>query len=211
MKIARMTVGPIAVNCYILWNDQLEGVIIDPGDSAERIMHFVTEQGLTIKAILLTHGHFDHIGASDALRNALSVPVYVHEAEAPMLSDAHANASLHFFDSPITAKADHLLKDGDELPLLGETFTVMHLPGHSPGAVCYFCGNVIFSGDVLFRGSYGRTDLPGGDPIAMRRSLRKLGTLTKDYTVYPGHGESTTILFEKQINMDMVADDDDLF
>ena len=152
--------------------------------------------------MLLTHGHFDHIGAADELRKMYEIPVYAHEAEEALLSSPTLNLS-GSWASAIILKADHLLKDGDKLQIAGFTVKVLHTPGHTEGSCCYVLENeeLLFSGDTLFCQSVGRMDFPGGSASDMRRSIHRLMTeLSESMHVLPGHGETTTIGYEKRNN-----------
>ena len=157
MNIQTLTLGPLATNCYLVRAEESSrAVIIDPAANSKRLLAALEEQGLTLEAILLTHAHFDHILGLPALGN---VPIYVHELDAPAMTDAVRNCAE---DRLPAVPATHLVHEGDVLHLAGMTFTVMHTPGHTPGGVCYQCGDDLFTGDTLFAPGYGRTDLPGG-------------------------------------------------
>ncbi|HLR42441.1 MAG TPA: MBL fold metallo-hydrolase, partial [Pseudogracilibacillus sp.] len=204
MEIQTLSLGPLGTNCYIVSN-QGDCVIIDPGGDAHIVTKYVTDNALDVKAILLTHAHFDHIGAVDELRKHYEVDVYLHEAEESWLVDANLNRSAAFMGSSYhieTAKPEQILTEG---PLTIGTITceVVHTPGHSPGSVSFIFADAKFtvSGDVLFQQSIGRTDLPGGDMQVLAKSIvHKLYTLSDDFIVYPGHGPSTSIGSEKQRN-----------
>ena len=183
MNIQTLTLGPLATNCYLVRAEESRrAVIIDPAANSKRLLAALEEQGLTLEAILLTHAHFDHILGLPALGN---VPIYVHELDAPAMTDAVRNCAE---DRLPAVSATHLVHEGDVLHLAGMTFTVMHTPGHTPGGVCYQCGDDLFTGDTLFAPGYGRTDLPGGSWSDLVRSLRRLLHLPGNLHVYPGHG-----------------------
>lgn len=195
MKIRSLQVGPICTNCYLL-EDEDTGLaaVIDPGDEAERISALVEKEGVEVRLILLTHGHFDHTTGVGPLRKLLGpVPVYIHKADA-------GGAGSRAF--PLSGQVDDLrfYQDGDELSLGGLTVRVMETPGHSAGSVTLQVGDVLFCGDTLFAGSCGRTDLPGGSWEDMERSLRRLGRLEGDFRVLPGHGEGSTLQRERRAN-----------
>lgn len=205
LKIERFALGALETNAYlILTEDEKRGVIIDPGMDPEPLLERIKE--IEIEAVLLTHTHFDHIGGVDAVRELKGCPLYVHEIEQEWLTNGELNGSLMWpqIGGEVTAKpAEHLLKEGDRLELLGETFEVFHTPGHSPGSVSFLLAKqqVIFSGDVLFRMSVGRTDLYGGSSRELYASIHeKLFTLDPETHVLPGHGPATTIAFEKEHN-----------
>ena len=203
LELQKCIVGSVYTNCYFLKNKETgELLIVDPGDAADMIERKVSEMQGKPVGILLTHGHFDHIGAADALRKRYEIPVYAEEHEKELLSSPALNLSGGWADS-LTLTADHLLKDGDMLNIAGFTIRVLHTPGHTPGGCCYeLVGeDILFSGDTLFYMSVGRTDFPGSSGAAMRMSLhRLLEELSEDTQVLPGHGESTTIGYEKRNN-----------
>ena len=191
LQIHVLPLGDYQTNCYILHNDDSSDcVVLDPGYEPEIILSYLAEKKLNLTAIALTHCHFDHVGAVKELAAQTDCRVYLNEKDLalpPMLT----NGPLYYTDT---------YKDGDTVPLAGIPFRVLETPGHTPGSVCLMTGAHLFSGDTLFAGSCGRTDLPGGDSRAMRDSLRKLATLEGDYDVYPGHGSATTLAREKQTN-----------
>ncbi len=204
IKIASLTVGELAVNCWLLGNeDTKEALVIDPGDEAGRIQDFAERSCWVIRHILLTHGHSDHMGGVEALREATKAPVYALQEEEVMLLDAKTNLSVFINHRPITVRADEFLKDGQKLNLCGILLEVFHTPGHTPGGCCFYCEEAksVFSGDTLFHGSVGRSDFPGGSMSKLVCSVReKLLVLPEETAVYPGHGEMTTIGYEKKYN-----------
>lgn len=201
MKVETLSLGPIGTNCYIVRKGD-ECLIFDPGAQAERIEQYVTENKLKPQAILLTHAHFDHIGAVDAIRKKYEIDVYLHAAESDWLEKPELNRSVLFFGEAgavRTAKPDHLIEVG-RWDIGSFTFEVVHTPGHSPGSVSYIFHDdkFVISGDTLFNQGIGRTDLPEGDFQTLMLSIfNELYTLADDYVVYPGHGPSTTIGSEK--------------
>ena len=209
-KIHCMQVGDLDTNCYLVYQDILtekeelrKGVIIDPGDDAYYILNRCKELAAEPAAVLLTHGHGDHIMAAEDICKAFHIPLLAGEKEEALLADAEANLSCHF-GHPTALKADRLLKDGETFELLGRTWQVLFTPGHTPGGVCFYVAEegVLFSGDTLFSRSVGRTDFPGGDLHALVASVYdKLFVLPDETVVYPGHGEYTSIAFEKKYNM----------
>lgn len=201
MKIHALNLGELRVNCYVVETAPGRCIVIDLGGDPERLIKFLDLHKLKLRKILLTHGHFDHIGGVEAVRRMTGAEVYVHEDDAKMLSSAEyslaADMSFRPFE-PITEytaiTGDSVINDGDQ------SFQVMHTPGHSWGSVCYICGDVIFSGDTLFRESIGRSDFPGSNPIDLNNSLRYLYYLSGDYRVLPGHGSFTTLEHERRTN-----------
>lgn len=208
LKIDSFSLGPLQTNAYLLQGEE-EGkaLIIDPGMNPAALIRRI--QNLEIEAILLTHAHFDHIGGVEEIRKLKNCPVYLHPLEADWLSSPKLNGSLMWpqVTGPIsTEEAEYDLAEGQTLSFLGETFKVLHTPGHSPGSVSFLCGKHLFSGDVLFRAGVGRTDLPGGRENDLFNSIQsKLYRMDNDVTVYPGHGPRTTIGYER-INNPYVPD-----
>jgi glyoxylase-like metal-dependent hydrolase (beta-lactamase superfamily II) len=197
-------VGPFQVNCYLLWNEETsEGVVIDPGAEAETIKSEMDQFNMTPKAVLLTHGHGDHIAALADICEEFKTPVYIGAGEEELLTDPHANISA-FFDHPIVApKPDHLVKDGDVIKIAGIRLQVLETPGHTKAGVCYLEEEAgrLFSGDTLFAGGIGRIDLPGGDFKKLLDSIRsQILTLPDSVVVYPGHGPRTTVGTERTSN-----------
>jgi hydroxyacylglutathione hydrolase len=203
MKIYSYPLGMIYTNCYIVTNeDTKEGLIIDPSDQAADIKARIQELEITPVAILLTHGHFDHIMAAKDLKETYHIPVLAGEKEKAMLEDYNLNGTLSVGRN-YTLSADRLLKDGEELTLGGLKIKVIHTPGHTAGSVCYYFEKekVLLSGDTLFLESVGRTDMPTGNTHDLLESLnRKLMLLPDDVIVYPGHGDKTAIGHEKANN-----------
>lgn len=194
MIVQGITVGPLEENCWLLADrDSGRAVLVDPGDEADRILEAVDATGCTLEAIWLTHAHVDHVGAVAPIARARGVPVLVHPADK-MFYDGAAAMGLRYGMriDPLPAPGGSL-QEGDTLELGANTFTVWHLPGHAPGHVAFIGAGLCLSGDVLFAGSIGRTDLPLCDPRAMHASLQRLATLPADVRVFPGHGGETTI------------------
>lgn len=203
LQIERMVLGMVRTNSWLAVNSETKEVLlVDPADEADRIKRKISEQNLTPVGILLTHGHFDHIGAVEELRKAYRILCYAGEDEKEVLENPEYNLSAaHGRGYGISA--DRLLKDGEHLRLAGFEIHVIHTPGHTKGGVCYYFPEeqVVFSGDTLFKTSVGRTDFPTGSMSALVRSVRSmLEALPEDTAVYPGHEGTTTISFERKYN-----------
>jgi glyoxylase-like metal-dependent hydrolase (beta-lactamase superfamily II) len=203
--IETFVLGALQTNAYLISDEAGErGIVVDPGINPKKLLARIAERQLKIEAVLLTHAHFDHMAGVDEVRKAAQCPVYLHDLEADWLEDPKKNGSARWPDvtPPLTAEpAEYALAEGQKLQLIGESFRVMHTPGHSPGSVSFLCGEHLFSGDVLFRKSVGRTDLPGGRERDLYDSIRgKLYKLDGGVRVYPGHGPQTTIGYEMANN-----------
>ena len=193
MQVKMMQVGPIGTNCYLLEEDK-KIAVIDPGDEADRVLAALKELDGTVEYILLTHGHYDHTTAVPQLHKALpQAGIYIHRADA----DGAGNTLF-----PLAGQVEGLLfyGEGDTLPLGSLTIEVMHTPGHSPGSVTLKAGDVLFTGDTLFAGSMGRTDLSGGSEEEIMASLKRLGQLEGDFHVCPGHMGTSTMDNERESN-----------
>ena len=194
MLIKTLPVGDLETNCYIVTNEQtLESVVIDPGDESNTILDYLEDNHLTCKAIFLTHGHYDHVGAVSALQEETGAPVYMNAKD-----DAKNMHSFHFpFSLPENGK---YYDDGDVVEAAGLTFHILATPGHTPGSVVIRVEDALFTGDTLFRGSCGRTDLDGGNMDDMLQSLKKICALEGDYEVYPGHMDCSSLIRERNFN-----------
>lgn len=200
-RVRSRAVGPIRSNSYLLFDPEAgEGVIIDAGDEAHAILGMLSP-GIRVRYIVATHGHFDHVSAIDEVREALGARFYIHEAEKEIL-ELTPQLSLRWVGVSYQApEPDGFLHDGDIIDVGGMRVRVIHTPGHSPGSICLYVDDVLFSGDTLFAGSVGRTDAPGGSMEILAASIReRLYVLDDDVTVYPGHGPPTTIGVEKRTN-----------
>lgn len=199
MEILRLEAGIYAANCYIVYSkDIMEGVIIDPGGDAVDIINAIEERDITIVGIILTHGHADHIGGLNDLKEKYDVDIMIHEADSEMLMNANINLSNTMPMQTIEIKPDRILKDGDTINIGNKEMLVIHTPGHTRGGISLKIEDNIITGDTLFRGSIGRTDLYGGDFDTIIDSIKSKILIYDDQTkLYPGHGDSSTIGFEK--------------
>ena len=190
LKVHAMALGAYQTNCYIIHDDTSKTCcVIDPGYEADTILDKLDALDLTVEAILLTHGHFDHVGAVKDLAAETRCEVYIHPDDLSMPPMLTAG-KLYYTKT---------YSEGSRLNLAGLDITVLHTPGHTPGSVCLLVGDTLFSGDTLFAGSCGRTDI-GGDWAAIQKSLKRLASMDADFRVFPGHGESTTLAAEKRYN-----------
>ena len=193
MLIKTLPVGQLETNCYVVTDEDTLGcAVIDPGDESNTILDYLEDNHLRCLAILLTHGHYDHVGAVEALAEETGATVYMHRAD-----DTHGEDPRRPFTLPENGR---YYDDGDTVELPGLRFEVIATPGHTPGGVSLRCGEALFTGDTLFRGSCGRTDLPGGDMDEELKSLKRLCELPGDYEVYPGHMDASTLERERCFN-----------
>lgn len=189
VNILALPLGAYQTNCYLVWGDGSDRcAVIDPGYEPDAVLSQVQKLGKTVEAVLLTHGHFDHVGGVNAIAERTGCPVYL----------CHEDLSIPAQLTLPLCQTEHY-GEGDTLTLAGLSFRILHTPGHTGGSVCLLTEDCLFSGDTLFQGSCGRTDL-GGDWAAILQSLRRLKALPGDYKVYPGHGDATTLEEERKYN-----------
>ena len=202
MQVLCLPVGMLQANCYIVYEREGgDAVVIDPGAEEERILRQLENHKLHVAHVLLTHAHFDHMLAAKEVMEATGAELLVPADDAPALNDGRLNARfLLGVDTPYPLVPSRLLEEGNEVEAGELCLKVISTPGHTAGGCCYLCGDALFTGDTLFAGSIGRTDLPGGSFAALKQSLDKLAALPGDYTVYPGHGEPTTLEAERRGN-----------
>ncbi len=211
MRMITHVVGPIATNCYIIADGKGAAAVIDPGAEPEQIEQLLKSNNLDLQNIILTHGHFDHFGALKGLKERYpSVPVAIGAEDVPMLETAADNAAVLRYADPadyMGLTCDIKLGDGDHIKVGDLDLTIYSTPGHSRGGVSIECEDALFTGDTLFAGDVGRTDLEGGDYLAILRSVKQLAALEGDRRVYPGHGISTTLEHEREENGYIRSDD----
>ena len=200
MQVETFTVGDLSTNCYLVWEGK-DAFLVDPGDEAERLLAALAKRGLTLRAVFLTHLHFDHFLALPELIAATGARLMIPAGEAALIG----SEKLTFLDMvpPArrpTLRPDRLLREGDQVQVGKMTVTLWETPGHSAGGACYCCGDALFSGDTLFAGSIGKFDPPWGDRADMAKSLARLAACPEDYRVFPGHGPATTLRREQRTN-----------
>jgi len=202
MLLQQFVTGPLETNTYLLADrDAGEALVIDPGGDPGEILAFLAKERLTCRLIVNTHGHFDHISGNRALKSATGASLLVHGEDLPMLTEAVAHARLFMMRAENSPPADMLLADQAEVRVGAVLLRVLHTPGHSPGGITLVAPGVAFCGDLVFYGSVGRTDLPGGSERALLESIRRhILTMPDDTVLYPGHGPETTVGLEKRQN-----------
>lgn len=202
MKIKKFEVGPLLVNCYVVYDEKSkECFIIDPGDEPDLILDFVKEEELNVSYIICTHGHFDHIGAVGEIKEATGAEIILHEKDLEIYKNSPIVASQFFgIDMEIQPDPDRLVKDGYIMTILKKEIQFIHTPGHSPGSISIHFDGYLFTGDTLFAGSVGRTDLFGGNMQELMKSLKKIAQLPYETIILPGHGPKTKLETEKKTN-----------
>ncbi len=213
MELYIKPVGPIGTNCYIVSDESGGCAVVDPGAQPEKLIGFLDAKGLKPEYILLTHGHYDHIGGVKAIAQKYGAKIVISEQDAEQLTDRSkslASARFPAGEDPYLMEADLTLKDGDTIRTGGMDFTAILTPGHTKGDITYRCGELLFTGDTLFAGDCGRCDLYGGNYQTMLKSLKKLAALPGDYRVLPGHGPESTLEQERRYNQYVRMSPDDL-
>ncbi|GAQ95361.1 glyoxylase, beta-lactamase superfamily II [Thermodesulfovibrio aggregans] len=202
MKIKRFEVGPLFVNSYVVYDEKTKvGIIIDPGDEPDLILDFVKEEDLNIKYIICTHGHFDHIGAVKEIKEETGADVILHREDIEIYKNS-PQVAMQFFGIEIEPQPepDKLIENEETITIFGKEIKFIHTPGHSPGSMCIYIENHLFTGDTLFAGSVGRTDLIGGSMDKLLNSLKKIAKLPMNTEVLPGHGPKTELQTEIKTN-----------
>jgi hydroxyacylglutathione hydrolase len=202
LSVMVLEVGPLAENAYVVGHAAgKRAFVVDPGEEGEEIFRLLQDRGLTLEKILLTHGHFDHVGGVRFLKERTGAVVCIHGEDLDWMRNAPRQGAMFGLSVPEPPPPDVLLKEGDVLRLAEQEFRVLHTPGHSPGHVTFLAGGMAFVGDLIFAGSIGRTDLPGGSHAALLRSVReKIFTLPPETILLPGHGPATTVGEEMRSN-----------
>lgn len=202
MQITRLVVGPLQVNCYIVSDERTkEALVIDPGDDGQKVLAAIRDKGLAVRYIVNTHAHFDHVGANKLIKEATGAPILIHQEDDALLGNTAGQARMFGMTVPASPKADRHVKHGDVIKAGAVELKVLHTPGHSAGGICLLGDGVVFTGDALFAGSIGRTDLMGGDLMTLIGSVKEqLMTLPDDTVVLSGHGPDSTIGEERREN-----------
>lgn len=202
INIIKIPESGVSANCYIVYNENKKGVIIDPGSKRSQITEIIDSEEIEVKKILLTHGHADHIYSLESIKKEYNVPVLVHQGDYEMIKDGNMNFSNQMFGRPIEVEADKKITGEEVLEIDGNfKVKVLHTPGHTPGGVCYLIGEALFTGDTIFANSIGRTDFPGGNYDEILESIEeKILTLPEDTILLPGHGPKTTVKLEIENN-----------
>ncbi|GMQ59018.1 MBL fold metallo-hydrolase [Vallitalea sediminicola] len=207
MKVKTMMLGILQTNVYVVYDEESkDAVVIDPVGDEDRIIRFIEENNLILMGILVTHGHFDHIGVVDAIRDRFGVPVFTSEEEGKIMADPNRNLSLSLMRKVVSVDNDEIVGDKDTLEFGELKFDCIVVPGHSPESVCYYNSenDILFCGDTLFAGSIGRTDFYDGPENALINNIKnRLMNLPEETRAYPGHGFQTTIGYEKKTNIYM--------
>jgi glyoxylase-like metal-dependent hydrolase (beta-lactamase superfamily II) len=201
MVIKELVVGPLESNCYLIIDENSkETLVVDPGDEPDRIIDLVHENSLHVKYIVCTHAHFDHVGALSDIKQETGAPIVIHRDEQEVYRGTRQQAVSWGFELDELPEPDMLVSEGDILEIGSLKFMIIHTPGHSPGGICLSGEDILITGDTLFAGSVGRTDLHGGDLIQLKKSFKRLMSFSDEVKILPGHGPETTIGREKREN-----------
>lgn len=202
MKIRKFEVGPLLVNCYMVYDEKTkDAFLVDPGDEPDLIIDFIKEENLNVKYIICTHGHFDHIGAVGEIKEETGAMIILHIEDLEIYRNSPYIA-MQFFGIEVASQpeADKLIEKDEKISIFGRDITLLHTPGHSPGSISIHIDNILFTGDTLFAGSVGRTDLMGGNMEKLINSLKKIANLPRETIILPGHGPKTKIENEIKTN-----------
>ena len=198
-EVIRIKLNFLDTNCYVIYSDAVN-FLIDPGSDSEKIIKHLNERNKDLDFIINTHCHFDHIGAADIISEYFRIPVYIHEKEENLLKDPYKNMSYFFNSNTILLKTYNIIQGKTVKDFLSKKIDIINTPGHTPGSIIIKYEDYLFTGDLLFRGSVGRTDLPGGNAAQMKKSLNYIKNLDENLVVFPGHGADTTIGYELKNN-----------
>jgi hydroxyacylglutathione hydrolase len=201
MKIQNIPVGPLQVNCFVVYDEEVnDAIIIDPGDEPEKIISFIEAGKFRVSSIVCTHSHFDHVGAVRRLKEVTDAPVVIHKDDLGIYMHAEEQAVMWGLRMEQPPKPDSFVLEGDEITAGSLRFRVLHTPGHSPGGICLYGNDVIFTGDTIFAGSVGRTDFPGGSYDSLKKSFARIISLPPETKILSGHGPETTVGIERKSN-----------
>jgi glyoxylase-like metal-dependent hydrolase (beta-lactamase superfamily II) len=201
MVIKELVVGPLESNCYLIVDEHTkETLVVDPGDEPDRIIDLIHENSLQVKYIVCTHAHFDHVSAVYDIKKETGAPIIIHRDEQDIYRGTRQQAVSWGFELDELPEPDMLVSEGDILEIGSLKFVIIHTPGHSPGGICLSGEDILITGDTLFAGSVGRTDLHGGDIIQLKKSFKRLMSFSEEVKILPGHGPETTIGREKKEN-----------
>ena len=201
MILKKMILGPLESNCYIIADERTkEALIVDPGDEPDRIIDFIREEKLQIKYVVCTHAHFDHVGAVSDIKQETGAQIVIHRDEIDIYRSTGDQAILWGFELEVLPEPDMLVSEGDVLEVGSLKFIVIHTPGHSPGSICLSGEDILITGDTVFAGSVGRTDLYGGSIVQLKKSFKRIMSFAAETKIFPGHGPETTVEMERKEN-----------
>jgi len=201
MVIKKLVVGPLECNCYLIVDEHSKAtLLVDPGDEPDEIIDVINENNLKIKYIICTHAHFDHVGAVSDIKQKTGAPIIIHHDEQEIYAGTREQAALWGFELGEFPVPDILVSEGDMLEIGSLKFKIIHTPGHTPGSICLLGKEILITGDTIFAGSVGRTDLHGGDMLQLKNSFKRLISLSEEIKILPGHGPETTVGREKKEN-----------